>query len=103
MTKLSRRDFLKAAATGAGALTLGAFLDACSQVLSPTSPATQPPSAASVAPTVPVWLCNGNGFTNGRCHRRNLLVRLPPSPTWSSRKAESRNRSSARPWLPWAG
>jgi uncharacterized protein (DUF362 family) len=53
MTKLSRRDFLKAAATGAGALTLGAFLDACSQVLSPTSPATQPPSAAPVTPTSP--------------------------------------------------
>jgi uncharacterized protein (DUF362 family) len=53
MTKLSRRDFLKAAATGAGALTLGAFLDACSQVLSPTAPATQPPSAAPATPASP--------------------------------------------------
>ncbi len=60
MSKLTRRDFLKTAASGAGALTLGAFLDACSQVISPTAPATHPPAptsmplaqpATSVAPT----------------------------------------------------
>jgi uncharacterized protein (DUF362 family) len=65
MSKLTRRDFLKKAAAGAGALSLGAFLDACSQVLSPTQPATQAPvptpiqpSATSIPPaaTVPAAL-----------------------------------------------
>jgi uncharacterized protein (DUF362 family) len=53
MSKLTRRDFLKSAAVGAGALTLGAFLDACGKVLSTASPATQPPGAATIAPAVP--------------------------------------------------
>jgi uncharacterized protein (DUF362 family) len=52
MSKLTRRDFLKTAATGAGALTLGAFLDACSQVLSTTPPATHAPTAAPFQPSV---------------------------------------------------
>lgn len=61
MSKLTRRDFLKTAAAGAGAISLGAFLDACSQVLSPTPPATQAsapipmqPSASPVPPTATV-------------------------------------------------
>ncbi len=36
MGKFTRRDFLKAAAAGAGAMTLSAFLEACGKVL-PTS------------------------------------------------------------------
>jgi uncharacterized protein (DUF362 family) len=38
MGKLTRRDFLKAAAVGAGAMTLSAFLEACGKVLSTTIP-----------------------------------------------------------------
>ncbi len=53
MSKFSRRDFLKTAATGAGALTLGAFLDACSQVLPPVTPVTQPPGPALATPASP--------------------------------------------------
>ena len=53
MSKLTRRDFLKSATFGAGALTLGVFLDACSQVLSTASPATQPPGAATTQPAAP--------------------------------------------------
>jgi hypothetical protein len=33
MRKISRRDFLKAAAAGAGAITLSTFLDACGKVI----------------------------------------------------------------------
>ena len=73
MTKLSRRDFLKAAATGAGALTLGAFLDACSQMLSPTSPATQPPSAA------PVTLTSPSGSATATVSRTAMVSAQPAS------------------------
>jgi uncharacterized protein (DUF362 family) len=47
MAKLSRRDFLKAAATGAGALTLGALLDACGQARPATIPPVVPPDSTS--------------------------------------------------------
>ena len=53
MSKLTRRDFIKTAATGAGAFTLGAFLDACSQVLSPPPPATLPPVPTQLPPAQP--------------------------------------------------
>ncbi len=53
MAKLTRRDFLKTAAAGAGALTLGAFLDACGQVLTPALPATQTLAAAPAQPAAP--------------------------------------------------
>jgi uncharacterized protein (DUF362 family) len=54
MSKLTRRDFLKSAAVGAGALTLGAFLDACGKVLSTASPAaTQVPGAATLPAVAP--------------------------------------------------
>jgi uncharacterized protein (DUF362 family) len=76
MGKLTRRDFLKAAAASAGAMTLSAFLEACGKVLPtsippvdtkapskqqpPQSPSSQPseaatnsvPSATNPAPTV---------------------------------------------------
>ena len=51
MSRLTRRDFLKTAAAGAGALTLGAILDACSQVLSPTLTATQAPAPTQMQPS----------------------------------------------------
>lgn len=38
MGKLSRRDFLKVTAAGAGAVTLGAFLDACQQIVPVPAP-----------------------------------------------------------------
>ncbi len=38
MGKLTRRDFLKAAAAGAGAMTLSAFLEACGKVLPISTP-----------------------------------------------------------------
>jgi uncharacterized protein (DUF362 family) len=53
MTKLTRRDFLKTAAAGAGALTLGAFLDACGQVITPGMPAAQSPAMPSSQPAAP--------------------------------------------------
>ncbi len=40
MGKLSRRDFLKAAAAGAGAITMSAFLEACGKVLSTSVPSS---------------------------------------------------------------
>ena len=57
MGKYSRRNFLKVAAVGAGALTLGSILDACGQT-SPTSipptdtalPSTQQPATLSPFP-----------------------------------------------------
>ncbi len=49
MSKLTRRDFLKSAAAGAGALTLGAFLDACGRIVSTASPVPPP----GVSPTQP--------------------------------------------------
>jgi hypothetical protein len=51
MGKLNRRDFLKAAATGAGALTLGALLDACGQALPTPEPAV--PTQAPVLESSP--------------------------------------------------
>ena len=51
MSRLTRRDFLKTTAAGAGALTLGAILDACSQVLSPTLAATQAPVPTPLQPS----------------------------------------------------
>jgi len=53
MSKLTRRDFLKTAALGTGALTLGAFLDACGRALATASPATPPPTTAPLGSTVP--------------------------------------------------
>jgi uncharacterized protein (DUF362 family) len=42
MRKLTRRDFLKAAAAGAGALTLGTLLDGCSKALPTALPTSVP-------------------------------------------------------------
>ncbi len=51
MSKLTRRDFLKTTVAGAGALSLGAILEACSKLLpaptTSTETPTQPPQAAS--------------------------------------------------------
>jgi uncharacterized protein (DUF362 family) len=63
MGKLSRRDFLKASAIGAGAITLGTLMDACGQTLptslstedTPTSTLQQPiPPSPSSTDTIPV-------------------------------------------------
>jgi len=50
MTKLTRRDFLKMGAAGAGALTLGELLAACGQALSPAAP----PAEASRLPAAQI-------------------------------------------------
>jgi uncharacterized protein (DUF362 family) len=48
MAKLSRRDFIRIGALGVGSLTVGQFLSACTQLLSPqTSPTDSPASPAS--------------------------------------------------------
>jgi len=52
MSKLTRRDFLKSAAAGAGALTLGGFLDACGRIVSTSLPPTQMLVAAPTQPPV---------------------------------------------------
>jgi len=44
MAKLSRRDFIKLCAAGMGSLTLGPFLAACGQALSPAIPTTSIPN-----------------------------------------------------------
>ena len=49
MAKLTRRDFIKAAAASAGALTLGTLLDACAKALPSTLPASAPSEAAPQA------------------------------------------------------
>jgi uncharacterized protein (DUF362 family) len=58
MTKLSRRDFLKSAVAGMGALAVGALLDACSAALpsppastSTPSPTPELPTAKPISPT----------------------------------------------------
>jgi len=51
MGKLTRRDFLKAAAAGAGAMTLSAFLEACGKVLPTSVPATNTQAPTSGQPT----------------------------------------------------
>jgi uncharacterized protein (DUF362 family) len=51
MAKLTRRDFLKTAAAGAGALTVGALLDACAQALPSSPSATNTPNAARPSST----------------------------------------------------
>lgn len=50
MAKISRRDFLKAAAAGAGAVTLSAFLEACGQVLPSAVPPVENPTASLQQP-----------------------------------------------------
>jgi uncharacterized protein (DUF362 family) len=58
MTKISRRDFIKISAVGVGSLTLGQFLAACGQALSPAIPTTSIPGSpvsptdTSAAPTI---------------------------------------------------
>jgi uncharacterized protein (DUF362 family) len=51
MGKFTRRDFLRAAAAGAGAMTLSAFLEACGKVLSPSISPTQALSPSTEQPT----------------------------------------------------
>ena len=51
MGKLTRRDFLKIAAAGTGAMTMGAFLDACGQMLPTSLPPAEQPSASPQPPT----------------------------------------------------
>jgi uncharacterized protein (DUF362 family) len=51
MGKLTRRDFLKAAAAGAGAMTLSAFLEACGKVLPTSLPATSTQAPKPGQPT----------------------------------------------------
>jgi uncharacterized protein (DUF362 family) len=58
MAKISRRDFLKAAAAGAGAVTLSAFLDACGQklptaVLPANAPTANPQQPTPASPPQP--------------------------------------------------
>ena len=50
MAKLSRREFIKLIAAGVGSLTLGPFLAACGQALSPAIPTTSIPNSP-VSPT----------------------------------------------------
>ena len=56
MGKLSRRDFLKIAAAGAGSMTLGAFLDACGRVLPTSSPSADTPTSSTKQPASPTPL-----------------------------------------------
>jgi len=51
MSRLTRRDFLRTALLGAGAVTLGSFLEACGKALATPAAATRVPAAASA--TVP--------------------------------------------------
>jgi uncharacterized protein (DUF362 family) len=53
MPKISRRDFLKTAAAGVGALSLGTLLEACGKQLpeSTTTPALSPSASPSPSPT----------------------------------------------------
>jgi len=51
MGKLTRRDFLKAAAAGAGAMTLSAFLEACGKVLPTSIPAADTQAPTTGQPT----------------------------------------------------
>jgi uncharacterized protein (DUF362 family) len=51
MDRLSRRDFLKMAAAGAGAITLNAVLDACGQVLPTSVPSSESPIPSVQQPT----------------------------------------------------
>ncbi len=53
MGKLSRRDFLKVAAAGAGAVTLGAILDACGQKFPTSLPAADTPTSSLQQPVSP--------------------------------------------------
>ena len=50
MAKLSRREFIKLIAAGVGSLTVGPFLAACGQALSPAIPTTSIPNSP-VSPT----------------------------------------------------
>ena len=50
MGKFTRRDFLKVAAAGAGALTLGAILDACGQALPTSLLSTDAPTSSIQQP-----------------------------------------------------
>lgn len=59
---LSRRDFLKTVAVGAGALSLGPLLQACS----PSAPASSSPVKVGVLlPYSKVYAALGNSITNG--------------------------------------
>jgi uncharacterized protein (DUF362 family) len=51
MGKLTRRDFLKAAAAGAGAMTLSALLEACGKVLPTSAPLTNSEASSPGKPT----------------------------------------------------
>jgi len=53
MPKLSRRDFFKVAAAGAGAVTLGSILDACGQHLVPSLPTAGMPASSPQQPVPP--------------------------------------------------
>jgi uncharacterized protein (DUF362 family) len=54
MKKLTRRDFLKMGAAGAGALTLGELLAACGQAIPPAAPPSEASRlpAAGISPTL---------------------------------------------------
>ncbi|HEX7542146.1 MAG TPA: DUF362 domain-containing protein [Anaerolineales bacterium] len=53
MSKLSRRDFLKVAVAGAGAMSLGAILDACGQAFPLSLPSTDTPVSSIQQPASP--------------------------------------------------
>jgi len=52
MGKISRRDFLKIAAVGSGAITLGAVLDACGNIFPTSLPSSELPTAAVQLPSL---------------------------------------------------
>ncbi len=62
MAKLSRRDFIKISVVGVGSLTLGKFLAACSQALSPAIPTTSlpgSPASPTDTPAAPIITAPG--------------------------------------------
>jgi len=103
MSKLTRRDFLKTAAAGAGALSW-----AHSWMLAVSSFSTQPPAqaplptpiqpsatsmppVATVLPTLPASI-----------QPPTLTASPVPIPTWLSQPAENPKPWCVGPWLPWA-
>ncbi|MGA2503694.1 MAG: DUF362 domain-containing protein [Anaerolineales bacterium] len=78
MGKFTRRDFLKAAAAGAGAMTLSAFLEACGRVL-PTS--VLPVETKAPAPQQP---SQGSASQATRAATESLPSATAPAPTGTS-------------------
>ena len=79
MGKFSRRDFLKAAAAGAGAMTLSAFLEACGKVLPTSVPPTDTQHSSSGQPTKASLSQPSGAATKGRPSATDTV----PAPTES--------------------